>query len=80
MSHRSEKRARRASRTRSAMVAAMSVEALCLTVPRLVLAQAAPASGTTAATTQATSTEVLEEVVVSGYRESLDPDVRSIHR
>src|SRR5579862_5669176 len=69
MSHRSEKRARRASRTSSAVIAAISVEALCLTVPRLVLAQAAPA---TAATTQATSTEALEEVVVSGYRESLE--------
>jgi len=66
MSHRSEKRARRASRTSSAMVAAISVEALCLTVPRLVLAQAAPA------TPQATSTESLDEVVVTGFRESLE--------
>ena len=65
MSHRSEKRARRASRsTNAAMMAAISVEALCLSAPRLARAQSAPATGV--------ATEGLEEITVTGFRESLE--------
>ncbi len=65
MSHRSEKRARRAYRsTNAAMLAAMSVEALCLSAPRVAHSQTTPTSGS--------PPENLEEVTVTGFRESLE--------
>lgn len=67
MSHRSEKRARRVSRTmNAAAAAAITFEALCLTLPRMVYAQAATS------TTAAKPATDLEEVVVTGFRASLE--------
>jgi TonB-dependent receptor len=65
MSHRREKRARRVSRAaNAALMTAVSLEALCIAAPRL--AQAQTASTATA------PQESLEEVIVTGYRESLE--------
>jgi hypothetical protein len=66
MSHRSEKRARRVSRaTNAALVAAISMEALCFAAPQSALAQSAPAANSTK------PADNLEEVIVTGFRASL---------
>jgi iron complex outermembrane receptor protein len=65
MSHRREKRARRVSRTaNAALMTAVSLEALCIAAPRFAQAQSAP--------TAATSQENLEEIIITGYRASLE--------
>jgi TonB-dependent receptor len=65
MSHRRQKRARRAARTtNAAFIAAVSLESLCIFVPPTARAQTATTSTTAGA-------ETLEEVVVTGYRASV---------
>jgi iron complex outermembrane receptor protein len=65
MSHRREKRARRVSRAaNAAIMTAVSLDALCMAAPRISLAQSAPAA--------AAPQENLEEVIVTGYRASLE--------
>ena len=67
MSHRHEKRVRRAAR--AAVLTAVSLDAFCLGVPRLALAQTASGSQTTDKT--AANPNDLQEVVVTGFRASL---------
>jgi TonB-dependent receptor len=65
MSHRREKRARRVSRAaNAALMTAVSLDALCFAAPRLSMAQTAPAA--------AAPQENLEEVIITGYRASLE--------
>src|SRR3984957_19055023 len=65
MSHRREKRARRVSRAvNAALMTAVSLDALCMAAPRMAQAQAAPAA--------TAPQENLEEVIVTGYRASLE--------
>src|SRR5450631_2893192 len=65
MSHRREKRARRVSRAaNAAIITAVSLDALCIAAPRFAMAQTAPAA--------AAPQENLEEVIVTGYRASLE--------
>jgi iron complex outermembrane receptor protein len=65
MSHRREKRARRVSRAaNAALMTAVSLDALCFAAPRFALAQTAPAA--------AAPQENLEEVIITGYRASLE--------
>src|ERR1700691_5886468 len=65
MSHRREKRARRVSRAaNAALMTAVSLEALCIAAPRIAQAQSAPAA--------TAPQENLEEVIVTGYRASLE--------
>jgi iron complex outermembrane receptor protein len=65
MSHRREKRARRVSRAaNAAIITAVSLDALCIATPRFAMAQTAPAA--------AAPQENLEEVIVTGYRASLE--------
>jgi iron complex outermembrane recepter protein len=78
MSHRREKRARRTARAANAtLMTVVSLEALCFAAPRIVRAQAQPApSSTTQASASAASQPAppgdLQEVVVSGFRLSLE--------
>src|SRR5471032_3045670 len=63
MSHRREKRARRVSRTaNAALMTAVSLDALCIATPRLAQAQTAVVA----------PQENLEEVIITGYRASLE--------
>jgi len=65
MSHRRQKRARRAARiTNAAIVTVVSLETLCIFLPSSAQAQTAPSSSAAGAAT-------LEEVVVTGYRASV---------
>jgi TonB-dependent receptor len=69
MSHRREKRARRAARaTNAALITAASLEALCIFTPVTAYAQA---QGTTTASPSTAASGALEEVVVTGFRYSL---------
>jgi len=68
MSHRREKRARRISRAaNAAIMTAVTLEALCIAAPRTVQAQSAPAAGASAS-----QDNNLEEIIVTGYRASLE--------
>jgi iron complex outermembrane receptor protein len=65
MSHRREKRARRISKAaNAALMTAVSLEALCIAAPRIAQAQTA--------STAAAPQENLEEVIITGYRASLE--------
>jgi iron complex outermembrane receptor protein len=65
MSHRREKRARRISRAaNAALMTAVSLDALCMAAPRMAQAQTAPAA--------TAPQENLEEVIITGYRASLE--------
>lgn len=64
MSHRAEKRARRARSTNAAIIAAVSLETLCIFAAPQANAQTAPAASQKDASG-------LDEVVVTGYRASL---------
>ena len=65
MSHRQEKRARRVARSaNAAIITAVSLEALCIFAPQAAHAQTASAQSTS-------GMETLDEIVVTGYRRSL---------
>src|SRR5580700_9023099 len=70
MSHRREKRARRVSRAaNAALMTAVSLDALCIAAPRYAQAQTAPAASA--------PQENLEEVIVTGYRASLETALKN---
>jgi TonB-dependent receptor len=75
MSHRREKRARRTARAANAtLMTVVSLEALCFAAPRTVRAQAtpAPSSTTQSAAAQPAQPGELQEIVVTGFRQSLE--------